>query len=380
MDPEFLTSEAFWSDSAPFFAVAPGETAPVIADTAELSGHVLFQTSGSSGTPRWIALSKDALHVSAQAVNRHLGVETASHWGLALPAHHVGGFGVIARARAAACGLHVFGQKWNPPAFAAWLRNHRITHTSLVPTQVHDLVAAGLHAPHGLFAIVVGGGRLDESAGRAARALGWPVLASYGMTEAGSQIATQSPACLQDAYEAAPIPLLDIWDADVDADKRLRISGPALFSGELLPTDAGWSYLKRDSPWHVTQDRVSLEGRLLTPLGRADTLVKVLGELVDPERIERELLDIAGVQLHAGAFAVVALRDPRTEHALIPVFEGPATPEQDAWVRAYNERAPGFRRLREAVRTAALPKSPLGKIRRADLARIVASLRIRSTG
>jgi o-succinylbenzoate---CoA ligase len=379
MDPEFLTSEAFWSDSPPFFAVAPGVAAPVLADTAELLDHVLFQTSGSSGAPRWIALSKAALQVSAQAVNRHLGVETASRWGLALPAHHVGGFGVIARARAAGSGLHVFGQKWNPLAFTAWLREHRITHTSLVPTQVHDLVAASLHAPDGLWAIVVGGGRLDESAGRAARARGWPVLASYGMTEAGSQIATQSPACLQAAYAPAPIPLLDIWDAAMEEDGRLRISGPALFSGELLLTDAGWTYLKRDSPWHLTQDRVSLDGRLLTPLGRADTLVKVMGELVDPEGIERELLELAGGRLSPGSFAVVALPDPRTEHALVPVFEGQATPKQDEWVRAYNERAFGFRRLRDAVCLASLPRSPLGKIRRAALAEMVAALRGRSS-
>jgi o-succinylbenzoate---CoA ligase len=375
MDPEFLTSEAFWTDPAPFFAMAPGETEPLPADAAELSGHVLFQTSGSSGAPRWIALSKDALHDSAQAVNRHLGVETASRWGLALPAHHVGGFGVIARARAAACAFHAFGQKWSPQAFATWLRERRITHTSLVPTQVHDLVAAGIHAPDGLSGIVVGGGRLDESAGRAARALGWPVLASYGMTEAGSQIATQSPACLRDDYTPAPIPLLDIWDAAMETDGRLRISGPALFSGELLATDAGWTYLKRDSPWHVTRDRVLLEGRLLTPLGRADALVKVLGELVDPECVERQLLEISAGTLRPGGFAVVALPDPRTGHALIAVFEGRPAPDQDECVRAYNERAAGFRRLRDTVRVALIPRSGLGKIRRADLARMIAAIR-----
>jgi O-succinylbenzoic acid--CoA ligase len=379
MDPAFLTSDGFWSDPAPFAAVAPGVAAPVFPETPELLGQVLFQTSGSSGAPRWIALSKDALHVSAQAVNRHLGVETASRWGLALPVHHVGGFGVIARARAAGCGLHGYGQKWNPQTFAAWLSDHRITHTSLVPTQVHDLVTAGLRVPDGLLAIVVGGGRLDETAGRAARALGWPVLASYGMTEAGSQIATQPPACLRDDYHSAPIPLLDIWDADVDADGRLRISGPAMFSGTLLPKDGGWSYVKRESPWHLTQDRVSLDGRWLTPLGRADTLVKVLGELVDPEHIERELLEISGGALHPGIFAVVALPDARTEHALFPVFEGVATPEQDTWVRAYNESAAGFRRLRDCVRIPVMPRSDLGKIRRAALAEMVAALRERSS-
>ena len=72
------------------------------------------------------------------------------------------------------------------------LADRGVTHTSLVPTQVHDLVKADLRAPETLKAIVVGGGHLDAATGRLARTLGWPVLASYGMTEAASQIATQT--------------------------------------------------------------------------------------------------------------------------------------------------------------------------------------------
>ncbi len=373
MDPAFLTSEAFWVDPAPFAATAPGGRAPELSDCADLAAHVLFQTSGSSGEPRWIALSKQALHISAEAVNRHLGVDSASQWGLALPLHHVGGFGVAARARAAGCGFHDFARKWDAAAFAAWLDAENITHTSLVPTQVHDLAAAGLRAPRNLGAIVVGGGRLDDTTGRAARALGWPVLASYGMTEAGSQIATQAPASLGLDYRSAPIPLLDIWEAEVRAGGRLAIRGPALHSGTLVPEGNGWRFVKRENPWHETRDRVSLAGRLLTPLGRADSLVKVLGELVDPEEIERDLIRISNGTLGPGTFAVAAIPDERAGHALVPVFEGHATAEHGRWIADHNQRCEGFKRLGPAVRADLLPKSPLGKIRRAELAEWVAA-------
>ena len=62
--------------------------------------------------------------------------------------------------------------------------------SSLVPAQVLDLVRAGLRPPPVLRAIVVGGGAISAELYRDARALGWPVLPSYGMTECCSQIAT----------------------------------------------------------------------------------------------------------------------------------------------------------------------------------------------
>ncbi|NIP97055.1 MAG: o-succinylbenzoate--CoA ligase, partial [Akkermansiaceae bacterium] len=54
---------------------------------------VVFPTSGSGGEHKWVSLRREALLVSAEAVNRHLEVEPADVWMLALPHHHVGGFG-----------------------------------------------------------------------------------------------------------------------------------------------------------------------------------------------------------------------------------------------------------------------------------------------
>lgn len=337
----------------------------------ELDHHVLFETSGSTGRPKWIALSKSALLASATAVNRHLAVGETSCWGLALPIHHVGGFGVAARAHAAACGFQEFGQRWNASEFQQWLGENEISHTSLVPTQVHDLVAADLSAPSSLRAIVVGGGHLPEATGRAARELGWPVLASYGMTEAGSQIATQPLDALQHPYQPAPIPLLPIWQAEISVRDTLRISGPALFSGILIQ-DPSWTFIPRPSPWHDSDDRVRLENQQLTPLGRADSRVKVLGELIDPEAIERDLIQNSNGTIPPGSLVIVAVPDARMEHALVPVLDasndGLAI---QSLLAAHNATCPGVLRLRPAVVLADFPRSPLGKPLRAEIAAIL---------
>jgi O-succinylbenzoic acid--CoA ligase len=203
--------------------------------------------------------------------------------------------------------------------------------------------------------------------------LGWPVLASYGMTEACSQIATQALGCLDSAYRPAPIPLLPIWRAETEPDGRLRIAGPALFSGSLAWNGSGWIYQPRIGEWFVTRDRVGLGADGLTPLGRADAMVKVLGELVDPGSIERELSGLAGGWLRPDGFVVLAIPEARTGHALVPVFDASTDAVAIATLLAdYQQRVPGYLRLREPVLLDGFPRSPLGKPRRAEILRRIA--------
>ena len=368
MDPELVMDRGFWEDRKPLVAGGDSRDSDPWDAIPGLSGMVLFETSGSTGRPKWIALSKAALLESAAAVNAHLGVTSESRWGLALPLRHVGGFGVVARAWSAGCGLEWMERRWDPLWFRSWVDARVVTHSSLVPTQVHDLVAAGLRAPACLRAVVVGGGHLAEPVGNAARRLGWPVLASYGMTESASQIATQSPDCLGSAYRPAPIPLLPIWRAETGDDGLLRISGPALFSGTLQQEPDGWIYQQRSSEWFVTRDRVDLCEMGLSPLGRADAMVKVLGELVDPTLIEKELQDLSGGELRPDSLVVVALPDARAGHALVPVVD--ATEDLavvNCILKRYHERAPGYLRLADLRVMEDFPRSPLGKPRRAAI-------------
>ncbi len=359
MDASLLTSSAFW------------EKPQLVSEFPELSDHILFETSGSSGLPKSVALSKKSLLISAAAVNQHLDVSGKSCWGLALPLHHVGGFGVAARAYQASCGFQCFAQRWDASVFLQWLTHHKVTHTSLVPTQIHDLVKANLTAPITLGVIVVGGGHLDAITGQAARDLGWPVLASYGMTEAASQIATQGLDLLDAPYQPTPIPLLPIWDVRITPEKILELAGPALFSGYVT---AG-RFIPRAKDWHPTSDVVRLEDRFISPLGRMDSLVKILGELVDPVSIEHELAAVSAGLLIPGTFAVIAIPDPRSGNGLLPIFESSVDPGIiENTLSIYAKEALGFRRLKAPVIVHSLPRSELGKIRRNELLRMVNSV------
>jgi O-succinylbenzoic acid--CoA ligase len=357
MEASLLIRPDFWESDAP---VMMGD-----GPDAEVPGLVFFRTSGSTGTPKWIGLSRRALLVSAAAVNRHLEVTASSCWALALPVDHVGGFGVAARVFESGCRLAEFGRKWEATGFAAWLANAGATHLSLVPTQVHDLVAAGLRAPQGLRAIVVGGGVLPEAAGRAARDLGWPVLASYGMTETCSQVATQGLELLDSPYFPLPIALLPCWEARVDDDGRIVLKGQALFSGMLISAEDGWKYEERRSEWHLTSDSGRLDGRELFLAGRADAQVKILGELVDPVAVEAELLALSS----RTDFVVVAVTDSRAGNRLVLVHENDASGIAEV-LAAYHSSCPGFRRISTCLPVDRIPRSPLGKPLRKELSQI----------
>src|SRR5205814_7177635 len=169
---------------------------------ARLPGHIIIATSGSSGGLKLVALSKEAVLSSAAAVNTHLEATPSDVWCCVLPTFHVGGLGIHARAHLT--GSRVISMAWDASAFAGC----EATLASLVPAQVHDLVRAGLAPPPGLRAVLVGGGAFDRDLQQRARGLGWPVLATYGMSECCSTVAVEDV-------------LLDHLAARRDSDGRL---------------------------------------------------------------------------------------------------------------------------------------------------------------
>ncbi|MFK7849502.1 MAG: AMP-binding protein [Akkermansiaceae bacterium] len=362
MNHDLLTSANFWEGGGHLVA---GNMEVELAPLGVCGPSVIFRTSGSTGEGKWIVLEKQAMRVSARAVNAWLKVTKESRWGLALPTNHVGGFSIFARCFEAGCELSVFSQPWDPVVFAEWVRFEGVTYVSLVPTQVHDLVSAGMEAPKSLTAVVVGGGRLSDDLGQAARDLGWPVLASYGMTEAGSQIATQALESLKMDFKQARMELLPIWEASADEDDQLRVTGDALFAGWIEANQ----FVPRPSDDFVTNDRVKISGRTIEPLGRSDSMVKVLGELVDVEAVERRVAGHLAASDPVSRVAVVALPEGRSEHVLVAVFEPKADPEA---VEAYNRQVSGPERICKFLEIEKIPRSSLGKVLRRRLAEQVA--------
>jgi O-succinylbenzoic acid--CoA ligase len=324
------------------------------AARARLSAHVLIASSGSTGAPRLVALSKEAILASAGAVNRHLEASGVDVWCCVLPTFHVGGLGI--HARAFVSGARVVSAPWDAAAFALLCEAKRVTLSSLVPAQVVDLARGRLRAPDSLRAIVVGGAAMPPDTYRAARELGWPVRPSYGMTECCSQVAT--------AIDSSPeLIVLDHLAVREEADGRLAIRGSSTLTG-YVGDDGTLVDPKRDG-WFSTSDLGEIHGRSLTVHGRMDDVVKVGGELVSLSRLE-ELLDGVRGELDA---ALVAVPDDRLGWVVHLATEDA---DARAVVESFNGRVRPFERIRRVHRLEAVPRTALGKVRKEELRRAVA--------
>ncbi|MBK1834125.1 AMP-binding protein [Roseibacillus ishigakijimensis] len=332
------------------------EAASLLAQANSALSGLVFATSGTTGAPKWILHAEEGLDWCARTVNAHFACSSRDVWGLALPEFHVGGYCLTHRARLAGGRLARFPHKWQPEAFLHFLQQEKVTVTSLVPTQVHDLAQASLTAPPELRLALIGGEALEPALAQQARELGWPLIASYGMTETAGLIA----AGTRDDDTLRPLPG---WQLASDADKRLTITGPGLFTGYL--TENGLQ--PREDPF-PTQDRVDLSPEKITLLGRSDDQLKILGELVDLARLRREFAALAS-PLPA---TVIALPHPRRGHQLLPVLEAPAVPDGLATAfQTWNAGLPGFSRCQPPIACTPWPRTPVGKTDRQSLIRLL---------
>lgn len=369
---------------------APDAAATAPARLPELPAHFWIATSGSTTADPahvlWVGLSKTAVLASAAAVNAHLEASASDTWGHALPIFHAGGLGILARARL--CGAKVVAaveRRWDAWRFRERLVEAGVTLTALVPSQVHDLVSARLHPPASLRAAVVGGARLDPELYREARALGWPCLPSYGLTETASQVATATIGSLGSRAYPVVLPLLPHAAARPGDDGRLELRASSLLTcyaemagGEVRVWDP-----KIDG-WFATEDIGAVHRDGIEVLGRASDSVKVLGELVSLGRVEaqaRRWVEAEPLLRDLRAdLAVVAPSHPRLGHELVLVLAHPDTPArqpldlaalQQSLDRFTRDALLPFERVRRILLTARIPRTALGKCQRQLLLREV---------
>jgi O-succinylbenzoic acid--CoA ligase len=281
-------------------ALAPSAPKALPTDTA-----VVVLTSGTTGSPKGVCLSHSALVEAADANWDHLGSQDADRWLLNLPPAHVGGLSILLRClRARRTVVIAANDCRSGAALFETLASKHITLVSLVPTLLERLVSLGKRAPTSLRAVLLGGAAAPASLVRKARALGYPVLLSYGLSETSAQFATQAATtstatAAEDPPSATAVGYpLGRGRVRLDATGRIEVETPALFSGYLGEAE------RKAGEWFETSDlgRFDELGRLEV-LGRLDDVIITGGENVAPEAIESALARYPGIS-RACAFGV----------------------------------------------------------------------------
>lgn len=331
---------------------------------------VLSSGTQSKDSVKAIGLSEQSLLRAASGANRHLHSTKADRWLVAIPAYHIGGLAIYARAHLSGAKVFSSPGPWRVDTFCRALERHHITLTSLVPTQIYDLVTARQTSPRKLRAVVVGGGALDPALYLEARALGWPLLPSYGLSECGSQVATAPLASLK-SRKFPDFVVLPHVQVELRA-KRLFLKSAALCRAIAIGHRDGLFTLedaRRDS-WLGTQDMARWRKGKLQILGRSDEVVKVLGVLVPVPEVEHEVREHFLRAGFGGEFVVVTTTHARAGlHLVLVTDSADSLRKLYAQVAIFNRGQSGPRRLHGLCWIAKIPRNEIGKLAKVKLAR-----------
>jgi O-succinylbenzoic acid--CoA ligase len=281
-----------------------------------------------------------------------LGHMPSDTWLLCLPLDHIGGISVLLRCLWYATCVEL-SLPFSAPLVRARLETGDVHLISLVPAMLHKLLDVDPHVPltSNLRAALVGGSACPEALWQRALEAQIPVALSWGMTEAGSQIATSFVAD----------PKMDI--------KPLSFCEVTTQNGHLVVHGSGFDHAM------VTNDLGSVQDGCITIHGRSDDIIISGGENIHPLPIQRVLEQCPAVR----SAYVMGLDDPcmgQTVLAAIVVQPDQTVDDVRLWCK---EHLPKTQIPKHVVMCSELPMNRLGKVDRAALTRMIVRGECRDT-
>ncbi len=351
-------------------AVLPRPGGARISHTAPLevedSVALVIETSGTTGAPKRVGLSAQAVLAGAQMTSAELG--GGGTWLLALPAHYIAGVQVCVRAHlAGTTPVFLHPEPFSSIAVAALaneLAAARATgpvFTSLVPAQLQRLLDDAkdmpvlLSAMQGFDAILVGGQAVPAALLDQARDAGVHVRRTYGSSETAG-------GCVWDGRPLSGVTL-------EERDGRIAISGPMLAEGYIDNPVTTAEHFIEDSGtrWYLTDDHGSIDTNgTLAVTGRVDDTIISGGIKVSLADIERVIRDTTEAR------DAVVVASPDDTWGQVPVLVTTVPVDRDA-VRAVLAQQLGVQaRIDRVKQVAEIPMLASGKPDRRALTTLVA--------
>ncbi|HSO15657.1 MAG TPA: AMP-binding protein [Arthrobacter sp.] len=268
---------------------------------------LLVSTSGSTGSPKLVRLSADAVQANAAAIAEYLQLRPDDRAATTLPLSYCYGMSVVNSHLCAGASVVLTDLSVVDPCFWDLVRKERVTSFAAVPYTFDLLERVGFADKDlpSLRYVTQAGGRLDPDRVRdyaqLGRRRGWDLFVMYGQTEATARMAYLPPDVAAEHPQAVgiPIPGGSFRLAAVPGldDRELVYSGPNVMLGYAeKPEDLG---LGRTVTELHTGDlaRRNADG-LYEIVGRRSRFVKIVGLRVDLGQVERIL---SGFGLSAAA-------------------------------------------------------------------------------
>jgi len=242
---------------------------------------ILF-TSGSSGTPKAVSISRKNIESSCKISQDNLNVNDKDVWLLCMPPYHAGGLSIIYRSLILSKKFYAL-DTFDVYIVIDLILKSKVSIISLVPTmliKILDIMGKKkISAPDEFNFVLCGGAKVSEELISKAQRFNIKVLPTYGMTEATSQIATANPHDLN-RPEGSVGKVLNNINIKFTEKKELQINGP----------NVAKYITEQNNDWLNTGDfgYINKEGYLFIE-GRIDDLIISGGENINPREIENEV-------------------------------------------------------------------------------------------
>lgn len=258
---------------------------------------LIIHTSGTTGTPKGVALSATALKASAEATAKRLGGH--GQWLLALPLSFIAGAQVLVRSVLASTEPVVVAEgPFDAEQFAQAVDLLTVgrKYSSLVPVQLARVVEACENNPdiarsiQQLDAILIGGQALDSQLRQRAQQCGLNIVHTYGSSETAG-------GCV---YDGVPLEGVEV---EIDPeDNTIAIAGAVLADGYLGDDQrtANVFQIRNGKKWYVSEDTGVLDNGLLLVGGRRDRTIISGGLKIDLDAVESVIRrKFSDVEAHA---------------------------------------------------------------------------------
>lgn len=284
------------------------ENEAVLQDVPEDTA-LLISTSGSSGKPKTVALSAQALKVAAQSTHERLG--GSGQWLLSLPLTFIAGASVIVRSLVAGTTpIQVPSGPFVPEVFLECVEkmSGENKYAALVPIQLARLLEAvqtnktQLEILKRLDAILIGGQSLDPVTKAKAYELGVNIVRTYGSSETAG-------GCVYDGIALSGVEIeLDPLTAEI------LISAPQLATGYVGDHDRTKDvFQKRNGKtWYRSGDLGALTNGVLSVTGRVDRTIISGGLKINLDEVHKV------ISLNLGLTDAVVVHIPNLEWGASP--------------------------------------------------------------
>jgi O-succinylbenzoic acid--CoA ligase len=265
--------------------------------------HIIQKTSGTTGKPREIKLSKNLMAFSAMNTGNFFRLQGNDKCFLCLPADHIAGKMMLVRSI-----VHHLDLWYEEPS-ARPIPDQQYAFSAMTPMQVENIIADDKKALNNIKTLIIGGAPVGKNLLNIIQDVESEIWETYGMTETASHIALRK---LNGHDRSDHFTVLDGISIKTNHQSQLIVSIEAMNILDLVTNDIAELYGDTEFRW----------------LGRTDNVINSGGKKLQAEEIEKKLKSVFTQE-----FFIFPIKHPVYHEVPAIVFESSPFDPGDVFVK-----------------------------------------------